>query len=99
MPTVNETGGIFEIFQFVNNSTGGLFFPVILLVIWLIAFIGSIAEGRQVARAWIFSSFICTVLGSFLVLLDFLNKTYLFFLLLNLAFGIAWEYLSNSRND
>lgn len=100
VPTANETRDILSIFTFVNNrASEGLFFPVILLVIWFVAFIGSIAEGRPASRAWIFSSFIASILGGMLVLLGFLNNTYLFFSILNVAFGIAWAYLSGSRND
>ena len=99
-PTVNETTDMFEIFKFVNNrASEGLFFPVIILVIWFVAFIGSIAEGRPASRAWIFASFICSVLGALVVLMGFMNQNYLFFLVLNIAFGIAWVYLSGSRND
>ena len=100
VPTSNETEDILSIFQFINNrASEGLFSEVMLLVIWFIAFIGAIAEGREASRAWIFASFIGAILGGFLVLLGFLDNTYLFFLVLNIAFGIAWIYLSGSRND
>lgn len=99
-PTVNETGDMFELFSFINNkATEGLFFPVILLTIWLISFIGAIAEGRSASRAWIFSSFISAILGGLLVLLGFLSANYVFFLVLNIAFGIVWIYLSESKNN
>ena len=99
-PTSNDTENLLTVFQFVNNqASGGLFFPVMILVIWMIGFIGSVANGRPAARAWTFSSFISAILGGLLVLLGFLNNTYLFFLVLNVAFGIVWIYLSQSRND
>ncbi len=99
-PTTNETTDVFEIFKFINNTaSGGIFFPVILLVIWFIAFIGAIAEGRPASRAWIFASFIGSILGGLLVLMGFMTQNYLFFMILNVAFGIAWIYLSGSRND
>lgn len=99
-PTVNETQDILSIFQFINNkATEGLFFPVILLSIWLIAFIGSIAEGRPASRAWIFASFIGTILGSLLAILGMLNVTYVYFLILNIAIALAWIKLSGARLD
>ena len=97
-PTVNETGDLFSIFQFVNNATEGIFFPVMLLTIWLIAFIGAIAEGRLASRAFIFSSFISTVLGVLLAIMGFLSVTYVYFLILLIAFGIFWIRLEGSRN-
>lgn len=99
-PTANETQDILSIFQFVNNkATEGLFFPVILLSIWIIAFIGSIAEGRPASRAWIFASFIGTILGSLLALLGMLNVSYVYFLILNIAIALAWIKLSGARLD
>ena len=46
LPSVNDTQDLFTIFQFVNTSSGGIFFPIILLAIWSIAFIVSVVEGR-----------------------------------------------------
>ena len=98
-PTINETGDLFSMFQFVNNkATGGLFFPVILMTIWLIAFIGAIAERRPASRAFIFSSFISTILGVLLSIMGFLSVTYVYFLILLIAFGIFWIRLESGRN-
>ncbi|KKN17070.1 hypothetical protein LCGC14_0969480 [marine sediment metagenome] len=98
-PTANETADLFEIFQFVNNkATEGLFFPVMILTIWLIGFIGAIVEGRPASRAFIFSSFISTVLGVLLSIMGFLSITYVYFLILMVAFGIFWARLEGARN-
>ena len=97
--TANETADLFSIFQFVNNkATEGLFFPLMVLTIWLIAFIGAIAEGRPASRAFIFSSFISTVLGILLSIMGFLSVTYVYFLILLIAFGIFWIRLESARN-
>lgn len=98
-PTVNETRDLFSIFQFINNkATEGLFFPFVLLVIWLISFIGAIAEGRPASRAFIFSSFVSTILGVLLAIMGFLSVTYVYFLILMIAFGIFWIRLSTAKN-
>lgn len=98
-PTANETADLFVIFQFINNkATAGLFFPVMILTIWLIAFIGAIAEGRQASRAFIFSSFISTVLGVLLAIMGFLSVTYVYFLILLIAFGVFWIRLESAKN-
>ncbi|MCH7851112.1 MAG: hypothetical protein IH845_05710 [Nanoarchaeota archaeon] len=97
-PTANETRDLFTIFQFVNNSaTGGIFFPIMILTIWLIAFIGAIAEARPASRAFIFSSFITTVLGVLLSIMGFLSVTYVYFLILMIAFGIFWIRLDSAK--
>lgn len=98
-PTVNDTSDLFVVFKFVNDSaTGGLFFPLILLGIWLIAFIGAIAEGRPASRAFIFSSFVSTVLGMLLSIMGMLSINYVYFLILLIAFGIFWIRLESGRN-
>ncbi len=99
VPNANETRDLFSVFQFVNDkATEGLFFPIIILTIWLIAFIGAIAEGRPASRAFIFSSFISTVLGVLLSIMGFLSVTYVYFLILLIAFGIFWIKLESGRN-
>ncbi len=97
-PTANDTQDLLSIFGFVNTVSDGLFFPIMLLVIWLVGFIGAIAQERPASRAFIFSSFISTVLGILLALLGFLSITYVYFLILLIAFGIFWIRLEKGRN-
>lgn len=97
VPNASNTRDVFEIFKFINNSaTGGIFFPVILLVVWVIAFIGSLAEGRLASRAWIFASFISTILAILLALMGLLNPNYMYLLVLFVAFGILWIKLEKA---
>ncbi|MHA1482672.1 MAG: hypothetical protein ACTSQA_04445 [Candidatus Heimdallarchaeaceae archaeon] len=94
-PTANQTRDMFEIFKFINNdASGGIFFPIMLLVIWVIGFVGAIAEGREPHRAWIFSFFIISILGIILSLMDFL---YFYFSILMLAIGVFWANLKKSK--
>ena len=96
LPNSTDFRDLFTIFRFINNSaTEGLFFPIILLVIWSIAFIGAIAEGRRASRAFIFASFVGAILGILLVLMGFLNKGYVFMLILFIAFGTLWAKLTS----
>jgi len=97
LPTVNDTQDIFSIAQFINNvSSGGIFFPVVLLGIWAIAFIGSIVEGRQAVRAWIFASFFSAVLGILLGVMGLLARQWIYLLILFVAFGVFWIRLQNA---
>ena len=97
LPTINDTQDLFAIFRFVNNtSSGGLFFPLILLSIWAIAFIGSIVEGRQAVRAWIFASFVSAILGILLGIMGLLGRQWIYILILFVAFGVFWLRLQNA---
>lgn len=97
LPTTNDTQDLFSMFQFINNtSSGGIFFPIILLSIWAIAFIGAIVEGKEAVRAWIFASFICAILGILLGVMGLLSRQWVYLLILLLAFGIFWIRLQNA---
>lgn len=97
LPTVNDTQDIFSMFQFINNtSSGGLFFPIILLSIWAIAFIGSIVEGKEAVRAWIYASFVCSILSIVLGVAGLLARQWIYLLILFVAFGIFWIRLQNA---
>lgn len=95
LPTINNTVDIFEISKFVNVATGNILFPMILLGIWAIAFIGSIVEGREAVRAWVFASFVSSILGILLGVLGLLARTEMYLLIILLAFGIFWLRLQN----
>lgn len=96
LPTVNDTQDLLEIFRFVNNSaTGGLFFPLVLFGIWIIAFIGTLVEGREVVRGWIFASFITSILGILLSIMGMLNVNWVYLMILFLAVGLFWIRLQN----
>jgi len=97
LPTVNDTQDLFSVFKFINDtSSGGLFFPIILLSIWVIAFIGSIVEGKEAVRAWIYASFISGILGILLGVIGLLEKQWIYLLILLLAFGVFWIRLQNT---
>jgi hypothetical protein len=97
LPTVNDTQDIFSMFQFINNtSSGGLFFPIILLSIWAIAFIGSIVEGKEAVRAWIYASFVAAILAIPLGVMGMLGSQWIYLLILFVAFGVFWIRLQNA---
>ncbi len=99
-PTPNATDmrDIQTIFRWTNDvAMEGLFFPVMLMVIWAIAFIGAVAEGRAASRAFIFANFIGIVLAIILGLLGFLQPAYIYFLIILLGFGLIWAKLTSPR--
>lgn len=97
LPTVNDTQDLFTIFEFINNtSSGGIFFPIILLAIWAIAFIGSIVEGKEAVRAWIFASFVSGILATLLSVMGLLEARWMYLLILFVGFGLFWIRLQNA---
>ena len=97
LPTVNDTQDLFSVFKFINDtSSGGSFFPIILLTIWAIAFIGSIVEGREAVRAWIYASFVSGILGILLGVMGLLGRQWIYLLILLIAFGVFWIRLQNA---
>ena len=90
-PTPDNMRDIFTIFQFINNDlSNGIFFPIILAVTWIIFFLIGLTNGRAASRSWIFSSFVCTILAILLGLMGMLNRSYIYFLVLMVAFGMLW---------
>ena len=100
-PNSSDTDGIFEFFRYVNNTAEGLFFPVILLVIWIVAFITTFAAGGvgrpAAARSFTFASFFTSVLGSMLAIMGFLAPKFMYLPIIMFAVGLAWLKLENSR--
>jgi hypothetical protein len=97
-PTSNQTGDLLSIFQFVSNDlTGGLFFPIMILVIWTTQFIGVMSEGRPGSRAFVFASFTATILSMMLGILALMEQKWIYLLILGVSLGAFWIKLSSSR--
>lgn len=98
VPTVNDTRDLLSVFQFVSNdATGGLFFPIMILTIWVIQFIGVIAEGRPASRAWVFASFVSTILAIILGILAMMAQKWIYLLILMVSIGAFWVRLVSAR--
>ena len=101
MPTPYNTTAIdpsdmYTLFSGINNVVGGIFMPTMLGVIWIIAFIGALAEGRQASRGFIFASFIVSILSLVLALIGMINNQYMYFSFLLVGIGLIWSKLENA---
>lgn len=93
-----DTRDLLSIFQFVSNDlTGGLFFPIMILVIWIVQFISVLAEGRQASRAWIFASFTATILSIMLGILALIEQKWIYLLIILGSLGAFWIKLSMAK--
>lgn len=93
-PNVTNTRDIFEFFNFINSGVDGLFFPVILSAIWVISFITVFSSGGytrpSAARAWVFSSFLLSVLSIPMTIMNFLATKYMYLTFIMLGLGLSW---------
>lgn len=95
VPTANDTKGFFEIFKYIGvTASGGLFWPVILLVIWVVTFIA--LKSYSTSRAWTFASFFCSVLGILLAVMDYMAPTWMYLCIFLTAIGAVWLKLEDA---
>jgi len=89
VPTGNQTGDFFEMFKFIGGEpTGGLFWGVMLLVIWVISFMTM--KQYSTSRAWTFASFFSSILAIFMALMDFLSPKWMYLTIFMTLFGLVW---------
>lgn len=88
---------LYTITKTTNDVTpGGAMMPIMLAVIWIVALVGSLAEGRSFSRAFIFASAIGALIAMPMALIGFLNPSYMYFLFLMVAGGVVWDKLNNA---
>jgi len=98
VPTVNDTRDLLTVFQWISNTaTEGLFFPIMILAIWVVQFIGVMAEGRPASRAWVFASFTATILSIILGILAMMAQKWIYLLILMVSIGAFWVRLVSAR--
>jgi len=101
-PNQTDMIGIFELFRYINNSVEGLFFPVMLLVIWIVSFIALLFSGSierpSAAKAWTFASFFVTILSMPLVILGLVAQRYMYISIILLGIGALWLILESGRD-
>jgi len=85
-PNETQTTGINEIAGYVNDVTNGAFFPLILLAIFVITFVSTMHFGQ--GRAFVYSSFFCSIIAIFMVIAGVLNTGYMYLLFIMLGIGL-----------
>lgn len=99
-PGFNDTQDLLSIFQFVASDgvTGGLFFPIMIFVIWVIQFVGVLAESRPASKGFVFASFTATILSIMLGILALMESKWIYLLIVMVSLGAFWIKLSTSKN-
>lgn len=89
VPTGNQTSGMFEIFKFIAvDTTGGYFFPVMLIVIWVVSFMT--LKQFSSSKAWTFASFFCSILGIMLAVMDYMSPRWMYLSVFMTVVGLVW---------
>lgn len=96
VPGINDTQNIYEIFNWVSSTAShGLLWISLIWVIWVVALVGALSEGREFTRGLIFANFIGVILGAILTLLGWISQTWAWFFVVFLAISVFWHKLSN----
>lgn len=97
-PEISDTRDLLSIFQWISTeATSGLFFILMIAVIWVIQFVGVISESRPASRAFLFASFTATILSVILGILALVAQQYIYLLILMVSLGVFWTKLSSAR--
>jgi cell division protein FtsW (lipid II flippase) len=95
-PTSQDLGDLFSLWAWVNTVSNGIFSAMILLVIFMVIFLGGLMTGSRANRTWTFASFICLIISILMAVTNLLNKNYLYLCILLLAGGLVWIKLGDS---
>lgn len=95
LPTANDTSGFYEMFRFVSvDATGGVFFPSMLLVIWVISFLA--IKQYSNPKAFTFASFFCTMLGIMMATLNLIEPRWMYLSVVMTMIGFVWLKLDTT---
>lgn len=95
-PTGNETSGLYELFKYVGVTvTEGLFWPIMLLVIWIVSFLAM--KQYSTSRAWTFASFFCSILGMIMAVMDYMAPKWMYLSIFFTLIGFVWLKLEANQ--
>lgn len=94
LPTEQNMTGLFDYFNWVQDVSNGFFFPMILFSLFIIIFI-AIKGTYTSSRAFVTSSFICTILAIMMGILGFLAQWAIYAFVILTAIGAIWAYIEN----
>lgn len=102
-PNSTDTKNLLNFFGYVNNQVSGVLFPVLLVVIWFVAFVAAFTSGgsnrNSAARAWTFASFIISILAIPLAIVGLLAAKFMYTSFIFLSIGVLWLTLSSPAGD
>lgn len=94
LPNATYSDGFLGLAQWVNYASDGIFFPIMVLVIWAVVFIAT--KQYSSSRAFLMASFISMILSFILGVLELMNAKFMYLAILFVALGALWVKLENS---
>lgn len=94
MPNASDGNGMLEMYSYANTVSGGIFFPVMLFVIFIVVAFSMMAF-TSIGTALIVSSFIGLVLSMILAVLGLIAHKFMYLMMLALAVGVLFKVLEN----
>lgn len=99
VPNASHTADLYEMSKFVAlEATDGLFFPIMLLVFWVIQILGVVTAGKPASRGFLYASFTSVIIGVVLGILALVEQRWIYLGLVMLSLGAFWVVLTLSRN-
>lgn len=93
---INESyEGLQGIAQYVNDTSGGIITPLMLLALWIVMLISQLGFGFQ--RAFLVSSFIASGISIMMVIMNFLAPTYMYISFVFVGLGIVMTRLQHNQ--
>lgn len=89
--TNNDTIDFFTMTNYVNTVTDGLLFSLILLTIWVVAFVSS--KRFKASVSWTIASFICMGLSIPMVVVNLISERWMYLFIVLLGVGLLWLQL------
>lgn len=93
-PNANQTQNIGQLLIYINDVTGGIFFPLILLAMFIISFVTTTIFG--VGNAFVYASFFTSILSIFMAIAGLLKPTWMYFAFVLLAISLMLKRISKS---
>ena len=91
-----EIEGAKTYFDWVSETSGGLFFPSVLFGIFIILFM-SLKAGTSAGKAFAGSAFVCMVASILLTALGWMASKFMYATILLTAIGVVWSYLEGKN--
>ena len=94
----NDTDNLYTLMNASNTISGNIFMPIMLLVIFMVWVLGSVASGRPIHRSVLYGSFFCSILSILMVIMNWLSVGFMYFAFFMTAVGIIWVWLSEAAS-
>lgn len=94
----NNVTGIYTMFQYVQEVSGDIFFPLVLFALFIIIFVTFRASSNSNSQPFAGASFFTMVFGILFRVLGFIENKWMYLLITIVAISLVWLHLDNSQS-